>query len=300
MSQHCPDKVPFAMRRRRMGDQAPSGCSDPPSRIWHRGSAPAGGAAAVPGTVGPVTQGWWGTDGATQHVLGRARARDPGGPPLPMLVSGSVGNCVPGPQLLMAVGPGMLLSPPVQWLSCAWTLLGWGEPFPRLVFTPQQKLWESLCPDSPVNLKTKKKQKKYLLGAPCHHSPVCQTWAELGGGSTAQAQPCKGRTLPCELLSLKAGLNLKVGLSLKAGLSLQLPGLGLCGCLGARQPAVALPQVGRALQAGPGASTAPTESFFFFEGGCLSTVQQTDAVFLGYGQQGKVTFTLLLPSYKVK
>lgn len=30
MSQHCPDKVPFAMRRKRTGDQAPSGCSDPP------------------------------------------------------------------------------------------------------------------------------------------------------------------------------------------------------------------------------------------------------------------------------
>lgn len=215
------------------------------------------------GTVGPVTQVWWGTDGATQHVLGRARVRDPGGSPLPMLVPGSVGNCVPDPQLLMAVGPGMLLSPPVQWLSRAWTLLGWGEPFPCLVFTPRQKLWESLCLDFPVNLKTKKKQKKYLLGAPCHHSPVRHTWAELGSGSTAQAQPCEGRTLPCELLSLKAGLNLKVGLSLKAGLSLQLPGLGLCGRLGARQPAMALPQVGRALQAGPGASTAPTESFFF-------------------------------------
>lgn len=62
MSQHCPDKVPFAMRRR-MGDQAPSGHSDPPSRIWHRGSAPASGAAAVPGTVGPVTRGGGGLMG---------------------------------------------------------------------------------------------------------------------------------------------------------------------------------------------------------------------------------------------
>lgn len=36
----------------------------------------------------------------------------------------------------------------------------------------------------------------------------------------------------------------------------------------------------------------------FLEGGCLSAVQQIDAVFLEYGQLGKVTFLLPLPGYK--
>jgi len=100
----------------------------------------------MPGTIGPNTLGWLGTDGATQQSSGRAR--DPGGSPLPTLVPGSVGE-----RAEIPAGPGMLRAPPAPQLSRAWMCLGRGEPFPRLVFTSPQEFWVSLRPGSPADLK---------------------------------------------------------------------------------------------------------------------------------------------------